>query len=132
MSDDITSIIAGSVTNYTTAIEVLRGRLAHDRTDVIPADMRDMYEGDWAEAFIDRVWVVAHGNRRPKRMDHETLAAILSDMAARVAAGDSFDGSISYETDYEGGEPGFGVIAAYQVGNAMGQGGTRIIEGGEG
>ena len=70
--------------------------------------------------------------RQPKRMGPEQLAAVLLDMSVRVEQGDSYDGSISYKTDYEGGEPGFGVVAAYRVGNLMGQGSMRIIEGGEG
>lgn len=70
--------------------------------------------------------------RHSKRMEPKQLAAVLLDMSVHVEQGDSYDGSISYETDYEGGEPGFGVVAAYRVGNLMGQGGMRVIGGGEG
>lgn len=70
--------------------------------------------------------------RLPVRMSPEQVAGLLSDMAARVAAGDSFDGTITYSTDYESDDPElpqFLVTAIYRVGNSMGQGGTRIIEG---
>lgn len=67
--------------------------------------------------------------RRPARMKPEALAGVLADMSNRVGQGDSFDGNITYESDYEGGTPELLVTAAYRVGNRMGQGGMRIIEG---
>lgn len=69
--------------------------------------------------------------RRPKQMTPEQVSALLLDMSVRVGQGDSFDGSISYYLDYENNEPGivFDVTAVYRVGNLMGQGGMRIIEG---
>lgn len=64
----------------------------------------------------------------PKRMHADDLAAILTDMAARIPAGDSFGGSIEYEIA-DGAAHEFDVLGAYRIGNTMGQGGTRIIEG---
>lgn len=70
-SGDIARIIAGSVTDYTTAVEVLRGRLAHDWTDVIPHDMRDMYEQCWAAAFVDCVMQLGRPATKPAEDDYE-------------------------------------------------------------
>lgn len=62
MSDDIARAITLAVTDRQSAVDVLRGRLAHDWTDVIPPELRDMYERDWAEAFVGRlVRLVAQG-----------------------------------------------------------------------
>lgn len=63
-------------------------------------------------------------------MDAEQLLAVLDDMRARVAAGDSFEGSIEYlmpgpleiDTDKD-----FAVMASYRIGNLDGQGGVRLI-----
>ena len=65
MSDlnDITRAIALAVTDRQSAIDVLRGRLAHDWTDVILPELRDMYERDWAEAFVARLAEVLAGER---------------------------------------------------------------------
>lgn len=67
----------------------------------------------------------------PKRMTEAETAAILRDMADRVEAGDSWDGSISYSTDYDGDGSGLDVTATYRTGNLMGQGGMRAIRGEE-
>lgn len=76
----------------------------------------------------------AAGNRPqdpPVRMTAKQVSGILADMSQRVGCGDSFDGSISYYTDYEREPDGldFDVTAAYRVGNRMGQGGMRLIRG---
>ncbi len=53
------------------------------------------------------------------------LAATLRHMADSVEALDSFEGTIRYEACEEGGM--FMVEAFYRVGNADGQGGSRVI-----
>lgn len=68
--------------------------------------------------------------QRPQRMHADDLAAVLTDMAARIPVGDSFGGTITYEVA-DGARHEFDVTAHYRVGNSMGQGGTRIIEGGK-
>lgn len=67
----------------------------------------------------------------PRRMHADDLAALLTDMATRIPAGDSFGGRISYEL-VDGAAHEFDVEGAYRIGNIGGQGGMRIIEGGEG
>lgn len=64
----------------------------------------------------------------PKRMHADELAALLADMAARIPAGDSFGGHISYEVA-DGPAHEFDVTGMYRIGNRMGQGGMRVIEG---
>jgi hypothetical protein len=60
------------------------------------------------------------------------LLGVLDDVRARVAAGDSFEGSLEYLMPYD--EEGvlvegadFMVRAAYRVGNSQGQGGMRLV-----
>jgi len=65
----------------------------------------------------------------PVRMTEQQTAAVLRDMADHVEVGDSWDGSISYSTDYDGGLPGLDVTATYRIGNRAGQGGMRVIRG---
>jgi hypothetical protein len=63
-------------------------------------------------------------------MTQEDLAMTLRDMAARVAAGDSFEGSIRYlmPTEEDARDGAYAVVAAsYRIGNTMGQGGVRLI-----
>lgn len=56
------------------------------------------------------------------------LAAILHDIAARVEAGDSFEGSISYTCMDEDCRPDeFLIEGAYRVGNSEGQGGMHLL-----
>lgn len=56
------------------------------------------------------------------------LAATLRDIAARVEAGDSFEGNISYTCmDEECGPDEFLIEGAYRVGNSEGQGGMRLL-----
>ena len=69
---------------------------------------------------------------KPIPMTTEVLLNILDDIRARVAAGDSFEGSIEYLMPYdedmelvEGAD--FMVHAAYRIGNSLGQGGMRLI-----
>jgi hypothetical protein len=57
------------------------------------------------------------------------LAALLREIADAVEQGDSFEGRIEYTRMDEGLErEEWEVSAAYRVGNAMGQGGMRILE----
>lgn len=51
------------------------------------------------------------------------VLAILDDIRARFEAGDSWEGSFSYELSDDGWE----VRAAYRIGNRDGQGGMRLI-----
>jgi hypothetical protein len=63
-------------------------------------------------------------------MGQEALAALLADMAARVRAGDSFEGSIEYLAPLdEEVPPGTYALVrgSYRIGNSMGQGGVRLI-----
>lgn len=63
-------------------------------------------------------------------MSKEQLLAILDDIRARVAEGDSFEGSIEYlMPEPLGLEGDFAVVASYRIGNTMGQGGLRLIRG---
>lgn len=83
---------------------------------------------------VDAVWPDEQPKSLPLRMTADQVAAVLADMSERVGRGDSFDGSISYYTDYEREESDgfdFDVTAAYRVGNTMSQGGMRIIRGEE-
>jgi len=63
-----------------------------------------------------------------RRMHADELAALLTDMAARIPAGDSFGGYINYEVA-DGPAHEFDVEGAYRIGNTMGQGGMRVIRG---
>ena len=108
---------------------------ATDVWETVPADDTDLPEKllAWRDAAIQKTLAESAGTVEhvPVRMAPHEVGAVLADMAARVQAGDSFDGSISYHTDYEHDGEGhvFDVTAVYRVGNHMGQGGTRIIEG---
>lgn len=70
----------------------------------------------------------------PVTVSREMLAMLLRDMAARVEANDSWEGSIEWTIALED-DPNFDqevdnpvmVRAAYRVGNSMGQGGMRIV-----
>lgn len=80
---------------------------------------------------------------RPVPMSRDELLAVLDDIRARIAAGDSFEGYLRYSIPVEApvalevytypNEPtpraDFDVCAGYRVGNSMGQGGFRLIEG---
>lgn len=70
----------------------------------------------------------------PRPMTTEHLLAILDDIRARVAAGDSFEGSIAWEMPIpDEGQPDyppdiqFLVHGGYRIGNSMGQGGFRMV-----
>jgi len=72
----------------------------------------------------------------PTYLDKEAFLGILDDIRNLVAAGDSFEGSLSYEFPWntELGDPtddprgeGFRVRASYRTGNSMGQGGMRMV-----
>lgn len=65
------------------------------------------------------------GFNRPMVVDKATLVETLSDVLAVVIADDSAGGFIQYEWADEPGK--FEVIARYRIGNAMGQGGMRIL-----
>ena len=73
--------------------------------------------------------VTAHG-RPPAEMSLADLLTILDDVRAHVAAGDSWEGSLEYLIPEEPGEgKDIAVRAGYRIGNTMGQGGFRLIEG---
>jgi hypothetical protein len=65
----------------------------------------------------------------PRFCSKEELLATLDDIRARLAADDSFEGSLSWEfpwpDDPDG--QGFRVRASFRIGNSMGQGGMRMI-----
>jgi hypothetical protein len=64
----------------------------------------------------------------PSYVCQESFVALLDDVRQRVASGDSFEGSLSYEFPWDGDEPkGFRVRASYRIGNSEGQGGMRMI-----
>jgi len=65
----------------------------------------------------------------PETMPREMLLHILDDIRAKVAAGDSFEGSIEYLIPEADGAPAgsFDVRASYRIGNLHGQGGMRMI-----
>jgi len=71
----------------------------------------------------------------PTYMSKDEFLVILDDIRTLVAAGDSFEGSLSYELPWhtEMGDPaedpfgGFRVRASYRTGNSMGQGGMRLV-----
>lgn len=67
---DITRAIALAVTDRQSAVDTLCGRLAHDWTDVIPPELRDMYERDWVEAFVERLAEVL-GVPEPKLAEND-------------------------------------------------------------
>jgi hypothetical protein len=63
-------------------------------------------------------------------MEQEALAAVLRDMAERVAEGDSFEGSIEYlmPTEEEVPDGTWALVrASYRIGNRDGQGGVRLV-----
>jgi hypothetical protein len=59
--NDIARAITLAVTDLPSAVDVLRGRLAHDWTNATPPELRDDYERAWAQAFIDRLTVLIIG-----------------------------------------------------------------------
>ena len=67
----------------------------------------------------------------PVRMAHDVLVALLTDVLARVKAGDSFEGSFSYASTVPGamtaGPVMFEVTASYRIGELNGQGGPRVV-----
>lgn len=69
---------------------------------------------------------------RPVPMSKDQLLAVLDDIRARVAADDSWEGSLQYSIPEEPTESvAFDVMAGYRVGNSLGQGGFRLIAGEE-
>lgn len=66
---------------------------------------------------------------RPVGMSLQELVDVLDDIRARVEAGDSFEGTITYSIpeDLDSGAQ-FDVRAVYRIGNSMGQGGMRMIQ----
>ena len=67
--------------------------------------------------------------RVPSTVPLAGLLGILDDIRARVAAGDSFEGSITYGMPAaEDADPmSFDVVTTYRIGNTDGQGGMRFI-----
>ena len=65
----------------------------------------------------------------PQNMPREQLLAILDEIRAGVATGDTLEGSIQFGLNYDEppAEHPWDVQAAYRVGNLMGQGGMRLI-----
>lgn len=78
-------------------------------------------------------WVRPH--HAPVPMNRADLAALLQDIQASVAAGDSFEGNFEYTMpdpeDFESDkipEDTWAIVrGAYRIGNSMGQGGLRFI-----
>jgi hypothetical protein len=71
----------------------------------------------------------APGAIGPVTITRDELLAILDDIRARVATGDSFEGHVEWMIP---GDPGasledFDVRAGYRTGNLQGQGGMRVI-----
>lgn len=69
---------------------------------------------------------------KPLPLSAEALASVLRDMASRVEAGDSYEGSIEYlmptDEEFEAVDDVFAMVrASYRVGNTDGQGGLRMI-----
>lgn len=65
---------------------------------------------------------------RPEYMTREDLLAVLDDVRARVAAGDSYEGFIQYLRPHRADPPdGFRVEARWRIGNLQGQGGMRMV-----
>ncbi|WP_158813198.1 hypothetical protein [Streptomyces rimosus] len=63
-----------------------------------------------------------------RNMSRGDLVALLDDIRARVATGDSFEGNLQYlMPQADDAEHPFDVAATYRVGNSMGQGGAVII-----
>jgi hypothetical protein len=63
------------------------------------------------------------------KMTTETLVALLADVQQRIAAGDSFEGNLSYTVMADGLRPGeYEVAGGYRVGNSEGQGGYRLLQ----
>lgn len=63
--------------------------------------------------------------RGPQRLTTTQLCGALKDMLDGVAGGDSYEGSIEYHATHEVGI--YEVLAAYRVGNSLGQGGVVLI-----
>jgi hypothetical protein len=65
----------------------------------------------------------------PRNIPHEELVAVLEDITARVRAGDSYEGNITWSIPEDPAAPptSVDVIASYRVGNLQGQGGMRMI-----
>lgn len=62
------------------------------------------------------------------KLTRQELLAVIDNMRAVVAIGDSFEGNIHYTCMTEGLEQNeFEVSATYRVGNLDGQGGCRVI-----
>jgi len=75
---DIDPAMAQIVTDDEAAVHVLRGRLAHEWTGVIPAMARDHYEHAWAVAFVNRIHALPGTGRR------DVLADLLEHWDAHV------------------------------------------------
>ncbi|MFZ2240074.1 MAG: hypothetical protein WAV90_11075 [Gordonia amarae] len=72
----------------------------------------------------------------PSYLTVDEFLAVLDDIRARVAVGDSLEGSLSWEFPWSAGMgypvtdpvgPGFRVRASYRIGNTQGQGGYRML-----
>jgi hypothetical protein len=78
-------------------------------------------------------YLIEPGPANPPRRVGMSVAAmlhLLDDIRARVADGDSFEGFIEYLMPEKPSETRvFDVRAGYRIGNSMGQGGFRLIEG---
>jgi hypothetical protein len=69
-------------------------------------------------------------NNLPVYVTRDQLLDVIDDMRKRVAAGDSYEGSLEYllpDVDDGDSPDGFRLRAAYRVGNLQGQGGMRMI-----
>ena len=71
--------------------------------------------------------------RIPRNLARCDLVAVLKDILDGVQSGDTMEGHISWALpeDASAGADTYDVIACYRVGNLQGQGGMRMLDGGE-
>jgi len=67
------------------------------------------------------------GGIQPVPMSRVELSTLLVEMAATVAEGDSFGGSIEYDALEAPEGVDYLVHGVYRIGNSQGQGGMRVI-----
>jgi hypothetical protein len=97
------------------------------------AETRELVQRE-LDAFVERDPMPAGWNR-PAPASTGELVRVLLDAVARVHAGDSYEGTITWvmptdEPELEGAD--FGVLARYRIGNLDGQGSLRVFSKGNG